>query len=489
MAANRRYTIAIAAVNAEGVGPFSTPLDMELDPVLFHPYPLPGYHDPVPQWTLIIVIGCILGLVLLCLAVMLLYRKRIFDRTAKPQGYLEAASTDDFHPCQMTRKIDENLWIDRRWNTGDYSGSRGEVEEKESNSSEKKLLNPHHPNSNSNSDTEYTYVDGVHRQTLNASSFTASSGSSKSRRSNNSPEPYATTDIFRSNGQLNHFQGGGGSGCNNIYYSRHHDQEMQSVATPIMNYKRSANSHKSCDYIPNKSIARGSAAGALSCDDLTRSPHHKSRQDRLQQKQRSAKLRGQANPNLMDILPPPPSCPPPNTNSSIYAESQESVISPKYLFQHPVYQSANRHMEQASSNYYSQGANLRRVFPSPNTRYQEITQQEPVSEVFTRLLPDPTASHPGIPVAVHSQKQHKKRPSIEDLEEDLANELQTFNEAITNFSSSRPVTTPQLSHRRRFQERDIRECNELVEQEDIALEDRASSCDADQEDNLSVGTQ
>ena len=78
---------------------------------------------------------------------------------------------------------DASLWIDRRWGSDSC--------EKHSNSSEKKLLNAHnHTHSNSNSDTEYAYVENKH----NLSSFTNSSGS---RKAAESPEPYATTDIFQ----------------------------------------------------------------------------------------------------------------------------------------------------------------------------------------------------------------------------------------------------------------------------------------------------
>ena len=453
MAANRRYTISIAAINDLGAGPFSTPLEMELDPVLFYPYPHPGYPNQASQWTLIIVIISILLLVIICLAAMFIYRKRIFERTSKPQGYLEAASTDDFHHCQLARKIDENLWIDRRWNTGDYS--REEVEEKESNSSEKKLLPPQHSNSNSNSDTEYTYVDGIHKQALNVSSFTASSGSGKSRKSTNSPEPYATTDIFRSNGQLNHFQGNNNNPKSNCYSSSSRNQahEMH-YAAPIMNYKRTANNHKSCDYIPNKSIAKGSAA-AMSCDDLSRPGGKRQDQRKRPNKNYLQQQQRQANPNIMDILPPPPSCPPPNSHS-VYAESQESVISPKYLFQHPVYQSANRHIEHNSS---------RRVYPS--SRYEEIPQSHGVG--FTRVIPE------GIPVATPSNDQRHKK-SIEEFERHLASELQIFNEAITKFS-----TTPKTTRRS-----DTLPLESTID--DDIDNDNVSSCDADQEDNLSIAT-
>lgn len=76
------------------------------------------------------------------------------------------------------------LWIDRRWNGGDY--------EKDSNSSEKKLLGGGNNNNgggmavNNNSDNEYAYIDRRNLTTFHSRFY-----------ENRSPEPYATTDIVR----------------------------------------------------------------------------------------------------------------------------------------------------------------------------------------------------------------------------------------------------------------------------------------------------
>merc|ERR1719273_3041752 len=101
-----------------------------------------------------------------------------------------------------------------------------------------------------------------------------------------------------------------------------------------------------------------------SCDDLTdngsgadkpqpiRSQHyaqHYAQQysaSQHYQRQASTGMCGSRKPrNLLDMIPPPPVHPPPTApsigNGGIYNKSQESVISPKYLFAHPMYQGTN----------------------------------------------------------------------------------------------------------------------------------------------------
>ena len=91
-------------------------------------------------------------------------------------GYLEAAdtpiTTSTSSGGSSIRKSNGNLWIDNRMGWHNYDedeeeeGEEGEdccyAMEKESNGSEKKLLKRASGGnaSNSNSDSEYTYVDG-----------------------------------------------------------------------------------------------------------------------------------------------------------------------------------------------------------------------------------------------------------------------------------------------------------------------------------------
>lgn len=82
------------------------------------------------------------------------------------------------------------LWIDRRWNGGDY--------EKNSNSSEKKLLG-----NTANADNEYAYIDRRNLSTFHSSSSSNYENASALGQQqqhppqSRSPEPYATTNIFR----------------------------------------------------------------------------------------------------------------------------------------------------------------------------------------------------------------------------------------------------------------------------------------------------
>ena len=89
-------------------------------------------------------------------------------------GYLEAAdtpiTTSTSSGGSSIRKSNGNLWIDNRMGWHNYDEDEEEegegddccyAMEKESNGSEKKLLKRAGGNaSNSNSDSEYTYVDG-----------------------------------------------------------------------------------------------------------------------------------------------------------------------------------------------------------------------------------------------------------------------------------------------------------------------------------------
>ena len=285
------YTIQIAAENEVGLGPFSDPLKVE-----FEAFQKANESDKIMErrqqiW----VIGATSAalFVLILISAVLCYKRKLRAKN-KPLGYLAASTTDDIH-CQLSRggpiiKNDSSLWIDRRWGSDSC--------EKDSNSSEKKLLKSQQPHSNSNSDTEYAYVENRH----NVSVFT---NSSSSRKNAESPEPYATTEIFQ----------------------RHY-------AAPVFN----RNVH--------------------SCDNLTEHQHsqHYAQHIIPHNYQRSS-MRNKPR-NLLDMIPPPPIHPPP---PSIYNKSQESVISPKYLFAHPMYQGT-------TNNQY-------RVAPVQRSHYEQVNQR------------------------------------------------------------------------------------------------------------------
>ena len=318
------YIIQIAAENEIGTGPFSQPLNVEFDPIILiaeSDLKTDGKKERTLQVLVIGVVSAAIFIIILISAVIC-YKKKLNQN--KPSGYLAASTAEDFH-CQLnSRPIiknqdyvdkraskDTSLWIDRRW------GGNNDSCEKDSNSSEKKLLHAqhNHTHSNSNSDTEYAYVENKH----NLSSFTNSSGS---RKAAESPEPYATTDIFqRHNSKPNHY------------------------AAPIIrpNYVR-RNVH--------------------SCDDLTDAeprsqnpylvPHNYQRASNTGGKLRNSKV-GKPK-NLLDMIPPPPlhPPPPPTTSNSIYNKSQESVISPKYLFAHPMYQQNHYRVQPVNRSHYEQ---------------------------------------------------------------------------------------------------------------------------------------
>ena len=302
------YIIQIAAENPVGLGPYSQPLEVEFDPVILVPEVVnnpvtTGFEPRSPQeeetrkqvW----IIGAISAaiFVLILISAIIWYQRKLRSRQ-KPLGYLAASTTDDIH-CQLSRPSgpilkennsdkrhskDTSLWIDRRWGSDSC--------EKDSNSSEKKLLQN---TQNSNSDTEYAYVENNKH---NISSFTNSSGS---RKAAESPEPYATTDIFQ-----RHF---------NQYRNVHSCDDLSHGPSN----GRSQHYHVSQQYAPPHNYQRS----------------HNNNNSR----------RGQPR-NLLDMIPPPPVHPPPPAMSahhggSIYNKSQESVISPKYLFAHPVYQQSN----------------------------------------------------------------------------------------------------------------------------------------------------
>ena len=397
MAAHKIYTIQISALNEQGQGPFSAPLEIELDPLLFSISPSvdrPLHNENIKQISWIIAIVAILSFILILLSALFVYKRKLSLHGRKPVGYLEA-STDEFHHCHLARqtqtKEDDNLWIDQRW----------KMEEEESNSSEKKLL----PNSNSNSDTEYTYVDRHNLSGLtNVSNFSR-------RATAESPEPYASTDIFQ-----------------------HHNSALTRVPRDYMQYLRPNNHYAAPSFI---AVANTEVKNRqnFSCDDLRAKVSRSNKRKNRTMNNSSSRPLG----NLLDILPPPPSYPPPPPNG--YAASQESVISPQYLFRHPVYQSTQRSLDKR--NVSNPMGMYSKVQPSEMQHLQNAN-----NEGFTRILPS---------------KDNAK--SFNDLDKDLENELQIFNEAITKFSSNL---------RNRHEENDERE------------DSFEENCDADGEDNASA---
>ena len=102
MEINQKYTIAIAAVNKMGKGPFSNPpLEIEIDPFNFIN---PGVvhensGDEAAQITWIIAIVSALTLVLIAISTFFFCKWKC-GNSQKPSGYLAASTSEDFH-CQL----------------------------------------------------------------------------------------------------------------------------------------------------------------------------------------------------------------------------------------------------------------------------------------------------------------------------------------------------------------------------------------------------
>lgn len=295
------FTIFIAAENQEGLGPFSSPLNLDFASLPVTETEINNDTTPLEEerkkqiWIISAVSAAIFVLILI--SAIICYKRKFNKRRhhAKPMGYLAASTTVDDINCQLSnirnpiiKNQDASLWIDRRW---------ADSCEKDSNSSEKKLLSNHHcHHQHSNSDTEYAYVT---EKQHNISQLTNSSASSRSRKNAESPEPYATTDIFQ-----RHF-----STTTSNHYA---------VAPSVYNYTR-RNVH--------------------SCDNLIAEPQpsqHYAQHMIPHNYQRSSVNSKKPTRNLLDMIPPPPCHPPPPPTPS--SNSIESVISPKYLFAHPMYQ-------------------------------------------------------------------------------------------------------------------------------------------------------
>ena len=198
MAPGRPYPVRVLAVNEMGHGPAAFS-DLALDESMLlaaYDSPMMSYHNSVVGYTwLIALLGCLAFVLILISGVMMYYRKRhsnLFGQKFHVNGYQTTNSghgDQEHYPGQSPNQPQvthpHTLWIDRRWNTGDY--------EKDSNSSEKKLLGTLSCSQQQNkicgnaSENEYAYIDGHKLSTFNQGLTNRQ----------NSPEPYATTDILR----------------------------------------------------------------------------------------------------------------------------------------------------------------------------------------------------------------------------------------------------------------------------------------------------
>ena len=488
METNQKYTIEIAALNKMGKGPFSSPpLELEIDPINFISpdiVPEDGYSGKeAAQITWIIAVVSALTLVLIAISIFFLCKWKC-GNLQKPTGYLAASTSEDFH-CQLNlhsgpiirnsadiksmnrNSKDANLWIDRGWNGTDYG--------KESDSSEKKLLSAHQTishtstsngssHSNSNSDTEYAYVDRH-----NVSSFTNSSCGAKSRNGGaESPEPYATSDIFQHTAQTPFIYKTPGSHQQTYNQTSHY-------AAPMLPVFLASKEARSCDDLSNNnSRTTGTQPHyrqGASQNKANTSGKRRQTQGRNQPNNRNIGTNGTKSidmpprfnasshsnqnnysadykpKNILDMLPPPPvGPPPPATPGSIHnhrmhhdhqsqqyqghALSQESVISPKYLFNHPAYRGSSR-MSPAPNT----SNRLYRVSPVTSNQYEDPRLMIPREAFYA-----PPSTNENVykynPRQANNMSTKRLNQKNNDFDKDFQNELQSFNEAVTQFVSS-----------------------------------------------------
>ena len=126
---NRLYSIQVAAINTEGRGPFSQPIEIALEKTSGPHYNnLPYYTQAeVARLTWIIVLVAAATCLLLLLSGAFVYKRRMGQRSNKaPLGYLEAAGSGEDFPSRTAyyEGGGKGLWIDndkpivRQWRHG-----------------------------------------------------------------------------------------------------------------------------------------------------------------------------------------------------------------------------------------------------------------------------------------------------------------------------------------------------------------------------------
>ena len=302
--------VEIAAINKAGMGPFSKPVQLDLGLLMLEgrvinlDSSLAAGADSTNVW-----VGALTGslaLFAICIGLVLLLRKRA---TQKEAGYLGQGSL----PGQDQEKED-TLWIDRRWNNADcHDGSC---------TSDKKLLKHLERDQPEN---EYTYIDRSKLASF-ASEYAVSRHNEHIEQFHDLA-PYASTDILRN--QLARQRG-------SIY----------KVCTPynILCIVALCN-HHSCQHIicsmfqamplptePMKSAMQRTAfqnrhsRSSQSYDDLE--DHY----DALNNRHGYAKIRPRNRPSMDESVV--------SKSQDMWAyKMDDSIVSPKYLFDHPVYAS------------------------------------------------------------------------------------------------------------------------------------------------------
>lgn len=277
-------TVEIAAINKAGTGPFSKPVNLDIDILLSEgslinmDSNLAYGTDATNVW-----VGALVGslaLFVICIGMVFLIRKR---KSAKEQGYLTSTTED-------VKEKDDTLWIDRRWNNADSQDG--------SCTSDKKLLKHLEPNSSEN---EYTYIDRAKLATF-ASEYSVNRNDHMDQF--HDLAPYASTDILR----------------NQIAYEK---ASMYQGLTPLSNEPlKSA-------MLQRTTFGNRHSRSSQSYDDLE--DHYDALN--IHNRHGYAKIRPRNRPNQsLDAT---------NSKSQdMWAyKMDDSIVSPKYLFDHPVYAS------------------------------------------------------------------------------------------------------------------------------------------------------
>ena len=387
-----KYSVAMSAVNSVGSGPLSDYVDIT---TIAKTKDLFGnFGDDKTKMTWIIAVVSALTGVLLIISVVFLCKRR-----AKKPGYTAAKACNDFGQCQLAPGHSKPI-IKRMGSSDHMQGNQtslwiekgfGEYDKELSDSSEKKLLNCQSTaSSHSNSDTEYAYVDRH-----NLSSFTNSSSSgARSRNGQNgteSPEPYATTEIFKNTQDVYNQNTHYAAPLLPVYLANHQKSEIRSCDDLSQNvYFHGTN--RNTNKTSSKRSRFGSNTGGYGRKVVDMPPR-----------------------NLLDMIPPPPNHPPPPPGSTYSHLSQESVISPKYLFQHP----------SAAYNFADRPhavGNRHRIRPTNQGHYEEPTHC--VREAFYALPP-----------SFHQRQSSLKVDSEQkNLKLSLEDEIESFNNVVTQLN-------------------------------------------------------
>jgi len=338
-------TTEIAAVNKAGTGPFSKPTEVNIEILqsegsLINMDPNLAYDsDATNVW-----IGALVGSILLfviCIGLVFLIRKQ---KSAKELVYLA--------PTKEVKEKDDTLWIDRRWNNADsHDGSC---------TSDKKLLKHLEPNCSEN---EYIYIDRA-----NLATFASEYSMNRTDPMNQFHDlaPYASTDILR----------------NQIAYEK---------ASMYQGLNSLSNEPLKSALLPRNTFSNRHSRASQSYDALE--DHYDGLN--IQDRHGYAKIRPRQKPNQsLDAT---------NSKSQdMWAyRPNDSIVSPKYLFDHPVYASHS----QLDSNPYL-------TTRSSGTGIKKKTKSHKIGpRTLNPKLIDPYSKVP-IQIKDHYQTSENSPPSL-----------------------------------------------------------------------------